>query len=60
MTLFVGTMCLMIFVKWSTDWESDGVEKWNIPPITPTIMKFFFGGDKNKLKPGEENVNILP
>jgi len=57
MILFVGTLCLMIFVKWSKDWESDGIAPWNIPSIMQTFMKYFFGGDK---KPGEENVNILP
>ena len=51
----------MIFVKWSTDWESHGISQSNIPPITPTFMKFFFGGgDKNQIKIVEENVYILP
>jgi len=37
----------MIFVKWSTDWENNGIQEWNIPQIMPTFMKFFFGSDDN-------------
>ena len=60
MILFVGTLILMIFVKWASDWEKNGIPPGNIPAITPTFMKFFFGGDNNDIKPGEKKVYILP